>query len=202
MLIDLRGAGTSDGVAELLSGRRVRTPTTSSNGSRLSRGARWGWTLPKDLEPIGPMQATLWIEADGTDDLDLFVGVEKWANGRYVPFEGSYGFGRDRIATGWQRVSLRSIDNAPPTSISRGHRQPGECVPVTVELGPSATRMRQGEDLRLVLAGRWLWPRNPLTGQFPHRVRTAKKRLVHCALGTRSAITPHGAILRLPQTSS
>jgi hypothetical protein len=27
--------------------------------------------------------------------------------------------------------------------------------------------MRRGEDLRLVLACRWLWPRNPLTGQFP-----------------------------------
>jgi hypothetical protein len=37
------------------------------------------------------MQITLWIEADDTDDLDLFVGVEKWAAGRYVPFEGSYG---------------------------------------------------------------------------------------------------------------
>ena len=24
-----------------------------------------------------------------------------------------------------------------------------------------------GEQLRLVVAGRWMWPRNPLTGQFP-----------------------------------
>ncbi len=34
-------------------------------------------------------------------------------------------------------------------------------------LGPSATLFRAGEQLRLVVAGRWLWPRNPLTGQFP-----------------------------------
>ena len=54
-----------------------------------SRGASWGWSLPEDVELIGPMQATLWIEAHGTDDLDIFVGVEKWARGRYVPFEGS-----------------------------------------------------------------------------------------------------------------
>jgi predicted acyl esterase len=26
---------------------------------------------------------------------------------------------------------------------------------------------RAGETLRLVVAGRWLWPVNPLTGQFP-----------------------------------
>ena len=132
-----------------------------------SQGASWGWSLPEDVELIGPMQATLWIEAHGTDDLDIFVGVEKWARGRYVPFEGSYGFGRDRITTGWQRVSLRSIDEAPPTFDQPRPLQPGECVPVTVELGPSATQMRRGDNLRLVVACRWLWPRNPLTGQFP-----------------------------------
>jgi hypothetical protein len=36
-----------------------------------------------------------------------------------------------------------------------------------IALGPSATFFRAGETLRLVVAGRWLWPRNPLTGQFP-----------------------------------
>ncbi len=50
--------------------------------------ASWGWSLPEDLELIGSMQATLWIGADDTDDLDLFVSVEKWAAGRHVPFEG------------------------------------------------------------------------------------------------------------------
>ena len=33
--------------------------------------------------------------------------------------------------------------------------------------GPSATLFRAGEQLRLVVGGRWLSPRNPLTGQFP-----------------------------------
>ena len=50
------------------------------------------------------------------------------------------------------------------------HRQPlapAEVVPVDIALGPSATRFRAGGTLRLVVAGRWLWPRNPFTGQFP-----------------------------------
>src|SRR5215469_13276218 len=34
-------------------------------------------------------------------------------------------------------------------------------------LGPSATSFEAGDTLRLVVAGRWLWPRNPLTGQLP-----------------------------------
>ena len=94
-----------------------------------SQGASWGWSVPEDIELIGPMRATLWIEAHGTDDLDLFAGVEKWAGGHYVPFEGSYGFGRDRITTGWQRVSLRSVDGAPPTLIRLDRFRPESAFP-------------------------------------------------------------------------
>jgi predicted acyl esterase len=46
-------------------------------------------------------------------------------------------------------------------------REPLTAVQVDLALGPSATLYRAGETLRLVVAGRWLWPRNPLTGQFP-----------------------------------
>jgi len=38
---------------------------------------------------------------------------------------------------------------------------------VDVALGSAATLFRAGEQLRLVVAGRWLSARNPLTGQFP-----------------------------------
>lgn len=47
-----------------------------------------------------PMTLALQVELNGADDAHLFVGIEKWSNGRYVPFEGSYGFGRDRLADG------------------------------------------------------------------------------------------------------
>jgi uncharacterized protein len=40
-------------------------------------------------------------------------------------------------------------------------------VEVDVALGPSATLFRAGEQLRLVVAGRPLAPRNPLFGSFP-----------------------------------
>jgi len=32
-------------------------------------------------------------------------------SGRHVPFEGSYGFGRDRVSTGWQKAALRALDD-------------------------------------------------------------------------------------------
>jgi len=111
-----------------------------------SRGVRFGWTVPEDLEVVGAPTLRLHVEAGA--ELTLVAGLEKWVDGRYVPFEGSYGFGRDRVTTGWRAV-------------------PAGAHQVEVEMGPTATRFRRGDQLRLVVAGRWLWPRNPLTGQFP-----------------------------------
>ena len=137
-------------------------------------GARFGWTVPADTEITGPTALRLFVEMAGTDDVDLFVGVEKWRGTEYVPFEGSYGFGRDRVATGWMRASMRALDDDAsqphepvPSYTRREPLRPGQIVQVDIPLGPSATLFRAGEQLRLVVAGRWLWPRNPLTGQFP-----------------------------------
>ncbi|HWG64847.1 MAG TPA: CocE/NonD family hydrolase [Streptosporangiaceae bacterium] len=139
-----------------------------------SHGACWEWTTMADTEITGPMALRLWVETQGADDADLFAGVEKWRGHRHIPFEGSYGFGRDRITTGWLKVSLRAIDeqvsrpfDPVPAFTHRVPLAPGQVVPADIALGPSATLFRAGETLRLVVAGRWLWPRNPLTGQFP-----------------------------------
>jgi predicted acyl esterase len=144
-----------------------------SFGTR-SRGACWEWTAPADTELTGPMALRLWVEAHGADDIDLFAGVEKWRGDTYVPFEGSYGFGRDRITTGWLKAALRPLDerrsrpfDPVPAFTERRPLAPGQIVAADIALGPSATLVRAGETLRLVVAGRWLWPRNPLTGQFP-----------------------------------
>jgi hypothetical protein len=75
-----------------------------------THGARWEWPVTADTELTGPMALRLWVETHGADDVDLFAGVEKWRGHRYVPFEGSYGFGRDRVTTGWLKASLRSLD--------------------------------------------------------------------------------------------
>jgi predicted acyl esterase len=152
-----------------------RPPTPGSIAfETLSSAAAFSWTVPTDIELTGPMVARLWVELDGCDDANLFVGVEKWRDGRFVEFEGSYGYGRDRVATGWQRVALRALDSGlsqPWEPVPAGSEsQPvsaGEVVAVDVALGPSATLFRAGEQLRLVVAGRWLWPTNPLTGQMP-----------------------------------
>jgi uncharacterized protein len=150
------------------------THTGSISFDTASRGVRFGWNVLADTELTGPMALRLFLEVIGADDVDLFVGMEKWRGKRYVPFEGSYGFGRDRVTTGWQKASLRALDpthsrpsEPVPAFDKRQPLLPGEVVSVDIALGPSATLFRAGEQLRLVIAGRWLWPRNPLTGQFP-----------------------------------
>ena len=120
------------------------------------------------------MAARLWLEVSGCDDVNLFVGVEKWRDGRFVGFEGSYGYGRDRVTTGWQKASLRALDaelshpwEPVPACTDPHPLHPGEVVAVDVALSPSATRFRAGEQLCPLVAGRWLASRNPLSGQFP-----------------------------------
>ncbi|WP_198939817.1 CocE/NonD family hydrolase [Streptomyces sp. MJM1172] len=151
------------------------------------QGARFGRTVKEDTELTGPMALRLYAELHDADDLDLVVGVEKWSGGRFVPFEGSYGYGRDRVVTGWQNLALRALDaglsrpfEPVPACLVREPVQTGQVVP-DIALGASSTLFRAGEQLRLVVAGRWLSPRNPLTGQFPASYRTR----------TRGRCTPH-----------
>ncbi len=160
-------------------GRLMAEPNSRAGqaGFRVrNQAAAFTFSTPTEMELTGPMSVRLWVSVDGADDVDLVAGVEKWRGGRYVGFEGSYGFGRDRVTTGWQKASLREIDESSSTEGQPVHtfraRQPlreGEVVPIDIALGPSATLFRPGESLRLVIAARWIWPTNPLTGNFPAR---------------------------------
>ncbi|MGW6884641.1 CocE/NonD family hydrolase [Streptomyces goshikiensis] len=166
----------------------IRRPPGSLSFDVRRQGARFGWTVREDTELTGPMALRLYVELHDADDLDLVVGVEKWSGGRFVPFEGSYGYGRDRVATGWQNLALRALDadlsrpfEPVPACLVREPVPAGQVVPVDIALGASSTLFRAGEQLRLVVAGRWLSPRNPLTGQFPasYRTRTRGRCTLH-----------------------
>jgi uncharacterized protein len=140
------------------------------------QAAAFSWAVPGDMELTGPMALRLWVSAQGSDDVDLVVGVEKWRDNHLITFEGSYGFGRDRVATGWQKASLRKLDNQLSQPFAPVHTfdqsQPlhhNHAVEVQISLGPSSTSFRSGDQLRLIVAGRWLGSINPLSGQFPAR---------------------------------
>ncbi|HEX2858536.1 MAG TPA: CocE/NonD family hydrolase [Propionibacteriaceae bacterium] len=143
--------------------------------------ALFDYRFGKDTELTGPMSLRLHVSCVGTDDPRLFVGVEKWSGGRYVPFEGSYGYGRDRVASGRLRLALRGLDAESGTPHQPEHTfrtlqplEPGEQVDVTIALSPSATLFRAGDTLRLLVAGRDLEPSNPAFGHFPARYATSR----------------------------
>ncbi len=136
--------------------------------------AAFDYRFSEDTELSGPMTLRLRMRTTGAKDPRIFVGVEKRCHDTPVPFEGSYGYGRDIVAQGRLRLALRELD----AGLSRPHQpehtfrtlQPirdAEEVEVLIALSPSATLFHAGEILRLMVAGRYLQPRNPLFGHFP-----------------------------------
>ncbi len=142
--------------------------------STSSESVTWTWRVPYDLDVIGPMAARLRVSVQESDDAHLLAAVRKFRAGREVFFEGSYGYSLDVVSRGWLRLAHRDLDedlSQPWQPVGRHDSvrpvRSGEIVEASIALLPQATRFRAGDELRLELRGRWLFPRNPLTGQFP-----------------------------------
>jgi len=112
-------------------------------------------------ELTGHMKLRLWVSAEGADDMDLFVGVQKLdAEGRLLPFSFLNALEDGPVALGWLRVSHRELDAARSRPEQPWHThtreqplRPGQVVPVDIEIWPSSTRFAAGEQLRLVVQG-------------------------------------------------
>jgi predicted acyl esterase len=184
-------------------GHLTDAPVTESGvaGFDLNSGrASFLWDVPEDVEITGPMALRLFVEVRGAEDAYLFVGVQKLRAGRVVPFEGSYGYGLDRVATGWLKASLRKLDSDRSSPWRPAHTydefQPlrlDEVVAVDIALLPSATFFRKGEQVRLDVQGRWFSKRNPFFGQFPAAYEEGPRGscVLHCG-------GEHSARLRIP----
>jgi predicted acyl esterase len=132
---DLRGAGTSQGKASLLSDRE---------GEDVHDLIEWAAAQPWSTGAIGLIGVS-------------YLAISQWKAAALNPP------GLKAICP-WEGFT----DAYPVPACT--HRQPlvpGQVVQADMALGPSATFFRAGETLRLVVAGRWLWRRSLLTGQFP-----------------------------------
>ena len=112
-------------------------------------------------ELTGYAKLKLWIEAEGTDDADLFVALMKYdCDGNFVPFTFMSEFENGPISLGWLRASHRELDKERSTPQQPWHThtgevllKPGETVPVEIEIWPSSTRFEAGECLRVLVQG-------------------------------------------------
>jgi predicted acyl esterase len=138
---------------------------------------------------VGYPKARLWVEADGADDMDLFILMQKLdRNGTplqqfNVPNHGALmqdltergaSVLRYKGSNGRLRVSARHLDEAlttdavPAHSFDRIERlSPGEIVDVEIDLFPIGLVFYPGEQLRLVISARnALGPIMPATRDY------------------------------------
>ncbi|WP_329612332.1 CocE/NonD family hydrolase [Streptomyces brevispora] len=145
--------------------------STSSHGQ-----ATFTTVFHQDTEIVGYPKANLWVEADGADDMDLFVFLQKLdTHGRHLEVLNVHTRSplihlatrkgasvlKYKAAPGRLRVSMRHLDpdlsteDVPVHSFDRIEKlTPGQIVPVEIPLFPLGLLMRAGEQLRLVVAGR------------------------------------------------
>jgi uncharacterized protein len=115
----------------------------------------------EETELTGYMKLRLWVEAEGNDDMDLFVAVQKLdEKGTWLPTSV---LGRHHPGCpGKLRVSLRETDEAKSTEFQpiypftkQQKLKPGEVVPVDLEIYPSSRIWHPGEQLRVEVMGHY-----------------------------------------------
>lgn len=115
------------------------------------------YTFDEDTELTGYMNLHLWVEAVGSDDMDLAVSVEKVDENKQ-PIADS--FTGKVAATGQLRVSQRELDKKKSTlsepylkGTSEQKLQSGEIVPVDIGIWPMGMIYHKGESLHLTVKG-------------------------------------------------
>lgn len=134
------------------------------------------YTVKERTEMIGYPKLKLWVETKETDDMDIFVLVQKLDRSGNVMKEitipnqsarihdnGDYGATITVYPgpNGILRLSMRHLDEEKATDIhpvytfDRSEKLvPGEIVPVEVELSPIGLVLKPGESLRLIVSTR------------------------------------------------
>ena len=130
----------------------------------------------------------LWVHADGADDMDLFVAVQKLDDReQIVPFSFFNSLEDGPVALGWLRASHRELDEvrSSPAQPWHPHRRehllaPEEVVAVDIEIWPSGTRFGAGETLRLIIQGRDVYTYPPGVVNVGHsQTRNAGSHVIH-----------------------
>lgn len=176
-----------DGASRSLTSQAPAEAAAASYDAVAERnGVSFTLRFDAETEVVGYPKVGLWVEADGSDDMDLFVLLEKLnaAGQRLEQFtvpnhgpvmdsltrEGS-SILKYKGTNGRLRVSLRHLDEARSTDDVPFHRfdraeklEPGAVVPIEIDLFPVGLILHPGEQLRLVICGH-----NRLGGVMPNR---------------------------------
>jgi uncharacterized protein len=154
-------------------------------------------------EIVGNASLRIWMSAADTDDMDVFVALQKLDRfGDLVGFPYYAVFDDGPVALGWIRASHRELDDERSTAYQpvlahRVERKPGrgQIVPLDIEILPSGTRFDRGETLRLVIQGRDIYrqPR-PLIQAFHDNTVNRGQHVIHAG-------GPYDSSLLIPRTA-
>ena len=167
-----------DATSDTLSTEAPGAAATESYDAESEGSVSFTVRVDAPTELVGYPKAHLWVEADGADDLDLFVLLQKLdADGIpleqiNVPNQGPQMYGLTRTgaailayrgSNGRLRASMRRLDAAKSTDTVPAHTfdrveklSPGEVVEVDIDLFPIGLALGEGQSLRLTLSGHHL----------------------------------------------
>lgn len=149
--------------------------TIAYDAEKKSGQAEFMVTFDQETQLVGYPKVKLWVEADGYDDMDLFVFLQKLdAKGRHLDVmnvdtknpmlrlltRNGASILRYKSSNGRIRASRRhldenlSTDELPYLSLDRDEKlRPGEIVPVEIGFLPIGLLLHPGESVRLVVSG-------------------------------------------------
>lgn len=126
-------------------------------------------TIDKETELLGYGKLRLWVEAEGADDMDLYITLQLiGVDGKTLDIPG-YGHPHGGMS-GLLRVSHRELDTERSTESEPypAHRRqqllsPGEIVPVDIPLFAFGYRLHPGQKLRVIVADSLAKETDPLS---------------------------------------
>lgn len=160
-----------------------------STGAGEEARAQFDITFDQPCELVGHMKLKIWMAAEAADDMDIFIAVQKLdGDGGLVPFAYYAQFEDGPVALGWLRASHRELDRERSSSFQPvlAHAremklEPGEIVPLEIEIWPSGTAFAAGEGLRLVVQGSDIYdyPKPSVYARHEHLVNRGRHS-IHC----------------------
>ena len=145
----------------MVSERPLKAAHRSYGSEKKGDNLTFSHDFTEETELTGCMRLRLWVSTEKSDDMDLFVQLDKiGADGKPTPFIFMSMIDDGPLALGWLRVSHREVD-VDRTTVNRPlllHQRElklrrNEIVPCDIEIWPSSTIFHRGESLRLTIQG-------------------------------------------------
>mgnify|MGYP001121360763 CR=1 FL=1 len=146
---------------ELCDERPAEISTLSYDSEDPNGSAAFNITFDRRVEMTGNAKLRVWLSALGSNDADVFVGVEKLdADGARVPFVFSQRFNDGPLGFGWLRASHRHLDLQRSREEQPWHTHEarewlvhGTPVPLDIEIWPNSVVFEPGETLQIIVKG-------------------------------------------------